>query len=166
MLERYGGLVYSLARRFLRNAADAEDAVQEIFVEIWKNADRFDPKIASEQTFVAMIARRRLIDRQRSAGRRPTVSALTDASATLPGTVDSIRTIENADEAALALRAVESLEKHQQTVLKMAVCEGRSHQEVADQLNMPLGTVKTHVRRGLIAVRQKIAAMSDMGVSS
>ena len=58
-----GGLVWSLARKFLRSHADAEDAVQEIFVDVWRSAARFDPAIASETTFVAMIARRRLIDR-------------------------------------------------------------------------------------------------------
>ena len=56
-LKTYGGLVWSLARRMLRNSDDAEDAVQEIFVDIWKNAGRFDPSQSSETTFIAMIAR-------------------------------------------------------------------------------------------------------------
>ena len=64
-MERFGGLVWALARRFSTNSADAEDAVQEIFSSLWQNADRFDPSIASETTFVGMIARRRLIDRRR-----------------------------------------------------------------------------------------------------
>src|SRR3954470_14464574 len=70
-LARYGGLVWSIARRF--EAADAEDAVQEIFLDLWKSAARFDRQIASEASFVAMIARRRLIDRKRTRGRRPTI---------------------------------------------------------------------------------------------
>ena len=69
-IDRFGGLVWSLARRFLDRPTEAEDAVQEIFIELWKSASRFDPSIASETTFVAMIARRRLIDRQRKLGRR------------------------------------------------------------------------------------------------
>ena len=69
-MSTYRGLVWSLARRQLANHADAEDAVQEIFIEIWRNAARFDPAVASEQTFISMIARRRLIDRHRKRGRQ------------------------------------------------------------------------------------------------
>ena len=64
-LSQYGGLVWSLARRFHAGHADAEDAVQEIFIEIWRNAGRFDARVAAESTFITMIARRRLIDRYR-----------------------------------------------------------------------------------------------------
>src|ERR1041385_2281154 len=75
-IARYGGLVWSIARRF--EAADAEDAVQEIFLDLWKSAARFDGRIASEAAFVAMIARRRLIDRKRTRGRRPTIQPVTE----------------------------------------------------------------------------------------
>ena len=61
-LNRYGNLVWSLARRSCPDVQAAEDAVQDIFLKLWTVADRFDPEIASESTFVAMIARRRLID--------------------------------------------------------------------------------------------------------
>src|ERR1043165_482447 len=73
-IARYGGLVWSIARRF--EGADAEDAVQEIFLDLWKSAARFDPQIASEPAFVAMIARRRLIDRRRTRRRRPTTETI------------------------------------------------------------------------------------------
>ena len=65
-IDRYGGLVWSLARRLSLSPAEAEDGVQEAFIELWKHAERFDPEVASETTFVSMIARRRLIDRRRS----------------------------------------------------------------------------------------------------
>src|SRR5215813_5986353 len=73
-IARYGGLVWSIARRF--EGADAEDAVQEIFLDLWKSAARFDPRIASESAFVAMITRRRLIDRRRTRRRRPTTETI------------------------------------------------------------------------------------------
>src|SRR5687768_17786487 len=76
VLARYGGLVWSIARRF--EAGDAEDAVQEIFLDLWKSAARFDPAIASEAAFIAMIARRRLIDRKRTRRRRPTTEDITE----------------------------------------------------------------------------------------
>ena len=77
-LKKYGGLVWSLARRMLRNQDDAEDAVQEIFVDVWKNAGRFDEAQASETTFIAMIARRRIIDRIRTSTRRIAADPLDD----------------------------------------------------------------------------------------
>jgi RNA polymerase sigma-70 factor (ECF subfamily) len=80
-LARYGGLVWSLARRFLSNVADAEDAMQDVFIELWKNAGRYDPSRASEPTYVTMIARRRLIDRKRKAGRAPPAQPLPDEPA-------------------------------------------------------------------------------------
>ncbi|MGF1528035.1 MAG: RNA polymerase sigma factor, partial [Candidatus Competibacterales bacterium] len=70
-IERYGGLVWSLARRWFPVYADAEDAVQEAFIEIWQNAHRYDPAQGSEQLFVVLLTRRRLIDRLRKQGRRP-----------------------------------------------------------------------------------------------
>src|SRR5262245_60755498 len=76
-LVRYGGLVWSLARRQSPSYADAEDAVQEIFIDLWNSAARFDERVASEVTFVAMIARRRLIDRRRKLSRTVETAPLT-----------------------------------------------------------------------------------------
>jgi len=70
-IDTYSDLIWSLARRFLRSQQDAEDVVQDIFIELWSSADRFDPAKAGETTFVAMIARRRIIDRIRKLGRQP-----------------------------------------------------------------------------------------------
>jgi RNA polymerase sigma-70 factor (ECF subfamily) len=64
-VEVYGPLVWSIARRFAPSTVDAEDAVQEIFVELWKHAGRYDPALVSEPTFVTMIARRRMLERLR-----------------------------------------------------------------------------------------------------
>ena len=87
-IERFRGLVWSLARRLCANASDAEDAVQEIFIDVWKSASRFDPAIASETTFVAMIARRRLIDRGRRRMRRPEVPQIAETVADSAERVD------------------------------------------------------------------------------
>ena len=79
-LAAYRGLVWSLARRSTPNLSDAEDAVQEIFIEIWRNAARFDSTLSSESNYITMIAKRRLIDRFRRRKRLDTVSLSTETS--------------------------------------------------------------------------------------
>lgn len=153
-LKSYGGLVWSLARRMLRNTEDAEDAVQEIFVEVWKNAERFDPDQASETTFVAMIARRRLIDKIRHVQRRISADSIEDVLAE-PSTRDD-KVLEINVEAREAAKAVNQLRPEQRQVLQLSIVHGLSHQEISDALGMPLGTVKTHARRGIIQVRETL----------
>ncbi len=151
-LDTYGGLVWSLARRLSPDVADAEDAVQEIFIDVWKNAARFDETQASETTFVALIARRRLIDRLRKSNRRPNTDSLEDV---LSEPVSE----KNLDaqifvEAKEAAQAMKNLRPEQRQILHLSIVQGFSHQEIADALAMPLGTVKTHARRGLLQVRE------------
>jgi hypothetical protein len=76
---RFGGIVWSIARRYIKNQSEAEDLVQEVFIEIWKKAESFNPAIASETTFVGLIARRRAIDYLRRQGRRPDFEPLSAA---------------------------------------------------------------------------------------
>jgi len=154
-LARYGGLVWALARRF--EPADAEDAVQEIFVELWKCAARFDPSIASEAAFVAMIARRRLIDRRRARERRPELGALPDE----PQVATTAHGPDTSAEAAQAARALERLWPEQREVLVLATCHGLSHSEIASQTGMPLGTVKAHARRGLLSIRAALLGVEQ-----
>lgn len=147
-LARFGGLVWSIARRL--DPAEAEDAVQEIFLDLWRSAGRYDPLVASETAFVAMIARRRLIDRRRSRARRPTtegideVPSIPDAQAQAP---------DACAEASQAARALGRLRPEQREVLVLATCHGLSHGEIATRTGMPLGTVKAHARRGLLSIR-------------
>ena len=151
-LDKYGGLVWSIARKMLRNTDDAEDAVQEIFVDIWKNANRFDEARASETTFVAMLARRRLIDRIRYSTRRITADSLDDVL--LEPFTSSDQQMQMAAEASQAAEAMRSLRPEQQQVLRLSIIQGMSHQEISEATGMPLGTVKTHARRGLLQVRE------------
>ncbi|MFI4896825.1 MAG: RNA polymerase sigma factor [Phycisphaerales bacterium JB059] len=151
--DRYGGLVWSLARRWNRSQADAEDAVQDVFISLWRNAGRFDPSVAKEATFVAMIARRRLIDRMRKAGRRPGESALLESEAGDAGG-DRVEGTELSEDARRAERAMGELSDSQQRVLRLSIMHGMSHERIATATGMPLGSVKTHIRRGLIRMRE------------
>lgn len=151
-IDRFGGLVWALARRMSPGLAEAEDAAQEIFTDLWRSAARFNGSIASETAFVAMIARRRLIDRRRQRQRSPTTESLADAAT--PAEPQSAMRVENCVEASLATRALAQLRPEQRTVLVLSACHGLSHEEIAETVNMPLGTVKAHARRGLLRVRE------------
>jgi RNA polymerase sigma factor (sigma-70 family) len=157
-IARYGGLVWSLARRFLGNPADAEDAVQDVFIELWKNAARYDPARSSEPTYITMIARRRLIDRKRRAGRAPTPQALPDEQLGAPVGSPGGDRVELEDEAAKANAALGELRDDERRVILMAVYQGLTHEEIAAATGLPVGTVKTHIRRGLIRVRERLGA--------
>lgn len=123
VVERYRGLVWSLARRLGVRPADADDAVQEVVMDLWKSAGRFDPAIASEKTFVATIARRRLIDRQRRAGRRPEDAELPAAEVLAS---DADRRIEAGVEASLAGRAIARLRPEERRAVLLNVYHGWS----------------------------------------
>jgi RNA polymerase sigma-70 factor, ECF subfamily len=149
-IARFGNLVWSLARRF--SPADAEDAVQEIFVDLWRSAARYDPSVASETAFVAVLARRRLIDRRRRRMRRVETEPLGDVATAMSGAGSA--QMEMCGEAMLAGKALAQLRPEQRTVLLLAACHGLSHEEIAQSVGLPLGTVKAHARRGLIRVRE------------
>ena len=153
-LNKYGGLVWSIARKLLRNSDDAEDAVQEVFIDIWKNAGRFDEAQASETTFVAMIARRRIIDRIRYSARRISADSLDDVL--LEPFTRSDQDMQMSVEANEAAEAMRTLRPEQQQVLRLSIIQGMSHQEISDSTGMPIGTVKTHARRGLMQVRETL----------
>jgi RNA polymerase sigma-70 factor (ECF subfamily) len=151
-IDRYRNLVWAVAKRYLRNPADAEDAVQDVFTDVWRSAARYDSDIASEAAFIGTIARRRLIDRVRRAGHQPPMTALDDEDH--PILLPSVQASCEADaEARIIERAIRSLDTKYQTVLCMSLGEGFTHQEIAEGLDLPIGTVKSRVRRGLSRVR-------------
>lgn len=163
-LDLHEGLVWALARRMLGPSPDAEDAVQEIFIEVWRSAHRFNPAAGSEAAFIATIARRRLIDARRRLGRIPTPTqpAEEDASgspanALLPDPAATDPSAAGPDDDGLrALRAVRSLPPEQRRMLEWSLADGLSHAEIADRTGTPLGTVKSAIRRGLLFVREAL----------
>jgi len=152
-LGRFGPLVWGLARRLSPTRADAEDAVQEIFLDLWRHGGRYDPSRASEEAFVAVIARRRLIDRRRRAARRPRLEPIEQAAQA----VSPAGSAELVAEAALAARAMSGLSAPQREVLRLSVAQGLTHEEIASHTGMALGTVKAHARRGLIRIRNLLS---------
>jgi RNA polymerase sigma-70 factor (ECF subfamily) len=154
-LARFGPVVWGLARRMSPSRADAEDAVQEIFLDLWANGARYDAARASEEAFVAVVARRRLIDRRRRTQRRPVTEPFEDQAGRRVERAELAHDggAERCAEAALAARALGELRPEQREVLRLSVAEGLTHPEIAERTGMPLGTVKAHARRGLIRIR-------------
>ena len=153
-LRSFTGPIWSLARRYLNNDTDAEDATQDIFVDLWKSVSRFDPDRGSAMTFVMTLARRRLIDRHRKRLRTPTSQSLADAGEPVsPASNDSL---ELADEVGRVSEALQELRPHQREVLEVSLVHGRSHQQISEKTGLALGTVKSHARRGLMRVREML----------
>jgi len=155
-IDCFGPLVWTLARQVLANRSDAEEAVQEAFAEIWRVAARFDPSIASARSFVATIARRRLIDRGRLRQRFDRDSG-GQLSETAPAkSADPADAIAQDEFGRTAMEEFERLRPEQQKVIRLSVHAGWTHERIAEHLGMPVGTVKTHLRRGLLELRDAL----------
>ena len=157
-IDTFGPLIWSIARRMSRTPADAEDATQEIFLDIWRSAARFDAAQGSDKVFITTIARRRLIDRLRKTSAEPPMDPV-EALDTVEWSGGATSS-EICVEAEQASRALQELRPEQRQVLELGLLHGLSQSEIATRLQMPLGTVKSFMRRGLIKVREhmKIAA--------
>jgi RNA polymerase sigma-70 factor (ECF subfamily) len=160
-LARYGALVWSLARRHCASDTEAEDATQDVFIDVWKSARLYDAGIASETAFIAMIARRRLVDRRRRSARR-----IPEAAGEVPEAVDARPTPETCAEAAMAAEVLAQLRPEQREVIRLATCCDLTHDEIARRTGMPLGTVKAHARRGLLRVRAILLGLEDQEAPS
>ena len=153
-IDAYSGLVWSLARRFLSIEADAEEAVQEIFLELWEKADRYNHKVAAEVTFVSMIARRRLIDRRRKLEREPASEPFDERVVAL--SENAQRVLEASADVHNVVEVIRTMNVEQQEVINMASWLGMSHGAIAEQTGIPLGTVKSHLTRGFKRIREAL----------
>lgn len=157
VIQEYGDLVWSLARRFTSNDADAEDAVQDIFTMLWRKAGVYDRSQGAEITFVSLLARRVLIDRWRRSGRQiQSIPLNADHHATAPW-VHEDETIR------LAAEAFEELEDDHKTAIRLSICFGLTHEMIAEATDTPVGTVKTRIRRGLAMVRDRLGTVVSVG---
>jgi len=163
VIDAYGGLVWSLARKYFGRSAEAEDAVQDAFVAVWKAADRYDPEVAGESTYIAMIARRRMIDQLRKQGRRIAAQPLEGSPEPEANTADQLA---DQEQVATVLSAIDELDPPQPEVIRHSLMDGLTHSEIAEKTGLPLGTVKTHIRRGLIKVRQVLGIAPESGVTA
>ena len=156
LYDRWAGRLLALVRRVLVDPAQSEEVLQEVLLEVWRTAGSFDPARGSARAWMAVMARRRAVDRVRaseSARRREQrwVPTMPDADSTA-------QSIEDAFEAEEVRAALDAVGEPQRTTLLLAYVEGLTHSQIAERTGTPLGTVKTRVRDGVARLR------SEMGV--
>jgi len=153
LFDRYGTLVYSVALRVLKDASEAEDVMQEIFVQVWKNPRAFESGKGSLAGWLAVVARNRSIDVIRR--RRPAEPVELFA---LPAATNLARETERDSLLGKIRGVMGSLPEEQRRPLELAFFEGLSHSEIAEKTGDPLGTVKTRIRIALSTIRKALTA--------
>lgn len=152
--------VFGVARRVVRDSAFAEDVAQETFLDVWRRAPSFDPTRGSATVWVLTIAHRRAVDRVRredAARRRDERGAALDDSIVPDELADGL---ERRLDRERVTRALESLTTLQRRAVELAYFDGRTQQEIAQLLDVPLGTVKTRIRDGIIRLRDAFEVTS------
>ena len=155
LYDRYCQLVLSLAWRVLSERQEAEDVVQEVFLQVWREAASYDQKRGSLCAWITTITRSRAIDKLRSRKSRRIYDPASEVE--LDEQLPDTRILqENLDNRILLRGAFASLAKEQRIAIEMAYYEGMSQTEIAEVLKEPLGTIKTRIRSGLIKLKELI----------
>jgi RNA polymerase sigma-70 factor, ECF subfamily len=160
LYDRLSGPLYSLALKMLGEAAEAEDALQEVCMQIWSRGANYDPTKSSVFSWAVLLTRGKVIDRLRARGRRArVVTSSTDdgdhpIEDTGASTAETAADTVHKNEQAVRVRSVlGSLPVEQRQAVEMAFFSDLTHHEIATRLNQPLGTVKARIRRGLLRLR-------------
>jgi RNA polymerase sigma-70 factor (ECF subfamily) len=147
--------LFGICIRILGERGEAEDALQDIYISVWRKAGTFDPARASPITWLAALARNRSIDRKRSRASRAPASALGDEAMDVPDQApDALAGLETAESASRIALCLGELEDRQNRAIQAAFYEGVSYPELARRSAVPLGTMKSWVRRGLLRLRE------------
>lgn len=162
LYDRFAPLVFKSARQVLSSGAEAEDAVQEIYLRLWQTADRYDPRRAKLVTWVMLLTRRHLIDRLRRKSARPDPGHLEEAAGLARDAPRPSRAA-NSESSERLRKRIGELPELQRTVIERAYLQGFTLREVAAQLDAPLGTVKSALSRGLNRLRDRIRSDQSLG---
>ena len=160
LYDRFSSLVFALAMRMLRVRSDAEDLLQEVFVQIWRQAQSYSVQRGSPEAWIINIARSRAIDKIRSIRRMEKSFVLTDD----PARAESSENVESSaaeSEARMAMNsALANLPETQRKVLELAYFDGLTQTEIANRLAEPLGTIKTRMRSGIQRLRDMLGTQA------
>ena len=161
LYDRLSRPLYSLALRMLGDAGDAQDALQDVFLQIWSRAATYNPEQSTVFSWTVLLTRSRVIDRLRARKRRLRVvdSATDDEDADVAdaSTMETAAdTADKNDEAARVRSVLNNLPSEQREAIELAFFGDLTHHEIAAQLGEPLGTIKARIRRGLLKLRERL----------
>jgi RNA polymerase sigma-70 factor (ECF subfamily) len=160
LYDRIAGVVFGVVRRVVRDPAQAEEVTQEVLVEVWRTAPRFDPDRGAATSWVLTMAHRRAVDRVRSAqasADRDARAARLEQTPEYDAVSDTVELGMERDEVRKALGSLTALQRE---AVALAYYGGLTQREVADRLGVPLGTVKTRLRDGLTRLRDALGVTS------
>jgi RNA polymerase sigma-70 factor (ECF subfamily) len=158
LYDRHGRLVYSLALRILRDTGDAEDVVQEVFSQAWRQASRYESTRGNVVAWLMNLTRSRAIDRIRGRRSRPQPVADDVRDVDVPDMAEPVdEQLAMSSQAAVIRAAVDELSLLQRVAIELAFYEGLTHVDIAERLELPLGTVKTRIRQGLMKLKDRLA---------
>lgn len=167
-VKAYGRMVSAMVARAVRDAHEREDLVQEIFLDLWRAASKFEGTKGSEVTFVATIARRRVVDRirkaQRSASGLTTEADVAEVALNPETQWSGAAQVDGMDELNAVKQAMLQLRPDERRVIEMSVLEGATQAEIAERMSTPLGTVKSLARRGMMRLRELVASSGNRSV--
>ena len=158
MYDRFGSLVYRMAYQAMPTRADAEDAVQEVFVRLWRTAGRYDPKRAALVTWVMLLSRRHLVDKLRRTHTRVRAASLEAGigAALHDRPLDASR-LEQDERFKVLLTRVATLPELQKKVVTRAYLGGQTLRQIGEELNTPIGTIKSALSRALVRLRENVS---------
>jgi RNA polymerase sigma-70 factor, ECF subfamily len=162
LYDRLSGPLYSLAVRMLGDANEAQDAVQDVFVQIWRCAAKYESAQSSVFSWAMLMTRSRAIDRLRARSRRlRVVASSTDddssiVTADASAAQNAADTIDRGDDAMRVRAILDKLPAEQRQAIELAFFSELTHHEIAAELGQPLGTIKARIRRGLLKLRKQV----------
>lgn len=160
LYDRYRLILFGLLMRILRSREEAEDVLQEVFLQVWRRASDFDPQRGRPFTWLVTLARSRAIDRLRQLGSRERVASSVIEFAG-EGIVDAAENTFRSEQRQLVAAALTELSEEQRRALTLAYFEGLTQAEIAERLRSPLGTVKTRMRSGMIKLRELLSQQME-----
>lgn len=160
LYDQLSGPLYALAFRVLNDASEAQDVIQDVFLQMWHKAGAYEHERGTVFTWAATLTRNRAIDRVRMRKRRAELLAdsAPDLQPSAPTADDSAGSLWAQEKAGAVRAALASLAPEQQKAVELAFFGGLTQQEIATRLNEPLGTIKARIRRGLLKLRETLPA--------
>jgi RNA polymerase sigma-70 factor, ECF subfamily len=174
LYDRHGGLLFALCLRIVKDRMAAEEALEDVFWEIWSKFDRFDPQRGAPLSYLLNLTQSRALDKLRSGAKHRRMQLATDRdsgsdrptldpSAAAPAGAGPVEQAAGAEQRQTVRRAVGTLAPEQRQAVELAFFDGFTHVEIAEKLAVPLGTIKTRIRQGLVRLREALGGALQPG---